>query len=351
MEDIIVELDNVSKLFLTKVRKGLFKSERTTVHALKDVSFKVRRGEVFSLLGPNGAGKTTCIKVLTTLLLPTSGEVEVNGVDVKKNPTKVKTFINAMLMGERSIYWKLTGRQNLEYFGTLYHQSKTDIEQRIEELTKLLKLDEFLDRPVESFSSGQKYKVAFAKALINNPPLVFLDEPTATLDPRSAREMRNVINQINTDGTTIFLTTHNMAEATELSNRVAFIDLGEIIALDTPDNLRHKLNEDKNDSVTITLNKLPEGLVGKIRTIPGIVGASHLPTLEAAFPIIRVITSEDDDLFEILQVINQAKLKVMDMKTETPTLEDVFMELTGRSLNVDTSNRKTAREVSSGGQD
>ena len=248
-------MENVNKVFNTKLRTGLFKSEKTKVTALRDLNLEISTGEIFSLLGPNGAGKTTAIKILTTLLLPTSGNVSVNGFDIYKEPEKIRSTINAMLMGERSIYWKLTGRQNLQFFGALYYQSDSAIKERIDELSEILEITNYLDRPVESYSSGQKFKLSFAKTLINDPPLVFLDEPTATLDPRAARTMRSVIQRINQEKqTTIFLTTHNMHEATELSDSVAIIDLGRIIAFDTPDNLRHELYNTQHDSINIIID-------------------------------------------------------------------------------------------------
>ena len=328
----IIDVKHVSKTFNAKLRKGLFKSEKTKVHALENVSFSVRKGEIFSFLGPNGAGKTTAIKILTTLLLPTSGEVSVNGFDIYKHPDKIRSSINAMLMGERSIYWKLSGRQNLEFFGSLYYQTDKQISERIKNLTDLLDLQEFLDRPVESFSSGQKYKIAFAKTLINDPPVVFLDEPTATLDPRASRTMRSVIQKVNEEeNKTIFLTTHNMQEATELSDRVAILDLGKIIAIDTPANLRHELSKSQHNSITITFNALPDGLLDAIKSINGVLGIKSIPLNEDSFPWVRVITDKMI-VYELTDLFKSWNLNILDIKTEIPTLEDVFLEKTGRTL-------------------
>lgn len=334
----IIEVSDLSKTFNTKLRKGLFKSEKTQVHALDNISLGVKKGEIFSLLGPNGAGKTTAIKILTTLLLPSSGHALVNGFDIYKESSNIRSSINAMLMGERSIYWKLSGRQNLEFFGSLYYQSDQQIRKRIKQLDEILDLWDFLDRPVESFSSGQKYKIAFAKTLINDPPLIFLDEPTATLDPRAARTMRNVIKKVNKEeGKTIFLTTHNMLEATELSDRVAIIDLGKIIALDTPANLQHELGKSQHNSVTITCNVLPEGLIDEIKTIEGVLGVSTIAQNDESFPWIKVVTGDKSIIYELVDLCKEKNLKILDIKTEIPTLEDVFLEKTGRTLNDNTT--------------
>ncbi len=331
-------MKNISKTFNTKLRKGLFKSEKTKVYALQDISLTIKKGEIFSFLGPNGAGKTTAIKILTTLLLPTSGEAIINGYDIYKQPEKIRSSINAMLMGERSIYWKLSGKQNLEFFGSLYYQSDKQIAERIKDLTDLLDLQEFLERPVESLSSGQKYKIAFAKTLINDPPIIFLDEPTATLDPRAARIMRSIVKKINeTQEKTIFLTTHNMQEATELSHRVAIIDFGKIIAVDTPTNLRHELGKSQHNSITVILNILPDTLVESIKGINGVLGVTAIPASIDSSPLVKIITGEQSIIYELLDLFKTLNLKIIDIKTEIPSLEDVFLEKTGRTLAEDTT--------------
>lgn len=337
-DNSIIEMKHISKIFNAKLRKGLFKSEKTKVKALNDISFSIKRGEIFSLLGPNGAGKTTTIKILTTLLLPTSGEATVNGFNIYKQSEKIRSSINAMLMGERSIYWKLSGKQNLEFFGSLYYQTDKQITERIKDLTDLLDIKDFLERPVESLSSGQRYKIAFAKTLINDPPIIFLDEPTATLDPRAARTMRSIIKKINeTQNKTIFLTTHNMQEATELSHRVAIIDFGKIIAVDTPTNLRHELGKSQHNSVTITFDTLPNGLVESIKNINGVLGVTTIPPNENSLPWIKIITGEQSLIYELLDLFKKENLTIVDIKTEIPSLEDVFLEKTGRTLAEDTA--------------
>ena len=163
-----VRTEKLSKTYEVRARKGLFKSEKRSVEALKSISLEVNQGEVFGLLGPNGAGKTTLIKILTTLLLPTSGSAWINSFNVAKEENKVRASVGCMLMGERGLYWKLTGRENLEYFGALYHLDPTARRKRSNQIIELLKLEEIVDRMVESYSSGQKMNLAFGKALIND---------------------------------------------------------------------------------------------------------------------------------------------------------------------------------------
>ncbi|MHA1237615.1 MAG: ATP-binding cassette domain-containing protein [Candidatus Hodarchaeales archaeon] len=185
----MIEVIDVKKHYTSKKRQSLFKSKKSVVEALKGVTFDVEQGEIFGLLGPNGAGKTTLIKILTTLLLPTSGIVRVNGYDLHQDK-EIKSSIGAMLMGERGLYWKLTGIENLEYFGALYHVPRKVRRERIKSLIELLELEKIADRTVETYSSGQKMKMVFARALINDAPILMLDEPTNTLDVKEARRLR-----------------------------------------------------------------------------------------------------------------------------------------------------------------
>jgi ABC-2 type transport system ATP-binding protein len=262
-----VKIDNLSKTYITKQRKGLFKSEKRPVKALKQISFNVEPGEIFGLLGPNGAGKTTLIKILTTLLLPTSGDAWINNYHIQKDANQVRNSVGCMLMGERGLYWKLTGRENLRYFGALYHLSPKDRERRTDEILKLLDLGELADRTVETYSSGQKMKLAFGKALINDAPLLILDEPTNTLDVPSASELRAIVRDLNAQGKTVIYTTHIMAEAETLCDRVAIIDYGDLLAVGTVDELKTSL---ERDHVIRVDGVIPQKAIQAIRALPTI---------------------------------------------------------------------------------
>src|SRR5512139_3925037 len=260
-----VRTEKLSKTYEARARKGLFKSEKRSVEALKGVSLEVNQGEIFGLLGPNGAGKTTLIKILTTLLLPTSGEAWINGYNVTRDENKVRASVGCMLMGERGLYWKLTGRENLEYFGALYHLDPSARRKRSNQIIELLKMGEIADRMVESYSSGQKMNLAFGKALINDAPLLVLDEPTNTLDVPSASELRSIVRQQNAQGKTIIYTTHIMSEAETLCDRVAIIDRGEMLALGTIDELKTSL---KREGVTHIEGVIPSRAEEAVRAIP-----------------------------------------------------------------------------------
>jgi ABC-2 type transport system ATP-binding protein len=207
---------------------------RTRFRAVDGIDLRVESGEIFGLLGPNGAGKTTTMKMLSTLLEPTSGTIEVLGIDVALHPRAVRAKLGAMLSGERSLYWKLTARENLEYFAALYHVPPKGMRARIDAALTAVKLSDRADDYVERYSTGMRQRLALARALLPDPPLVILDEPTVGLDPQSARDLRDRVRDLRSQGRTVLLTTHYMEEADQLCDRVAIIDHGKIVALDSP---------------------------------------------------------------------------------------------------------------------
>jgi len=323
---------NLSKTYETKQRKGIFKSELRKVEALKDINLEVKTGEIFGLLGPNGAGKTTLIKILTTLLLPTGGQAIVNGFDTSREEDKVRASTGCMLMGERGLYWKMTGRENLEYFGALYHYSPRDRKQRAQEIIALLNLDEIADRMVETYSSGQKMKLAFAKSLINDAPLLILDEPTNTLDVPSASELRAIVRQMNREGKTIIYTTHIMAEAETLCDRVAIIDYGELLALGTVDELKSSLDK---EYVTRFEGVIPSEAVKRVEALPFVSKTSRAAV--NGHTQLNVVTAEAENaLPRLIEALTQSGAVVQKITPEETTLEDVFIAKTGRTLAEDT---------------
>ncbi len=244
------------------------KPEVTYFSAVDGVSLKIEQGEIFGLLGPNGAGKSTTIRMLCTLLEPTSGTVRVNGFDIVKQANQVRQNLGTVLAGERSIYWKLTARENLEYFAALYHIPPEVAKKRTRELLERLELSSRADDLVEKFSTGMKQRVAIAKSLIANPPILLLDEPTLGLDPQAARNLRELIAQLKQEGHTILLTTHYMEEADLLSDRIGIIDQGKIIALDTPSRLKECIEQ--KDVIRLEISGWHSDLAERIQSVPGI---------------------------------------------------------------------------------
>lgn len=328
----IVRIRDLRKTYISKERRGIFGGTKRTIEALKGVSLDIYPGEIFGLLGPNGAGKTTLIKCLTTLLLPTSGTIEVNGYDVLRDENRVRASVGCMLMGERGLYWKLTGRENLEFFGALYHIPPGVRRQRIQAIIELLDLGEIIDRTVETYSSGQKMKLAFAKALINQAPILVLDEPTNTLDVPSARELRAIVRDLNQQGHTVIYTTHQMAEAEELCDRVAIIDQGKIIALGRVDELKSSL---RRDGVIRVEGVVPTTAFAAVKALEH-VGEAVLTTSNGLAEL-RVVTPHPRRLLpELIRTLFDHGAVIEDIAPAQVTLEDVFVALTGRSLAEDT---------------
>ena len=207
--------------------------KRKETIALNEVTFHVNKGELFSLLGPTGAGKTTLIKVLCNLVLPTSGQAFVNGLDVTKSGKQIRKSIGYVIGDERSFYWRLTGRQNLEFFAKLNNLNREQTKERVEAVLDLINMSRFAGDLFKNYSSGQKQKIAIARGLLADPDILILDEPTRSLDPTSAKNIRNFIRKemVDKKGKTVFLATHNLTEAEELSDRLAILNTGAIKAM------------------------------------------------------------------------------------------------------------------------
>jgi ABC-2 type transport system ATP-binding protein len=327
-----VRVENLSKTYQVRQRKGLFKSQKTSVEALNGVTMEVCAGEIFGLLGPNGAGKTTLIKILTTLLLPTSGDAWVNGYHVRRQENQVRASVGCMLMGERGLYWKLTGRENLEYFGALYHLSPTERRRHAQEIIDLLSLKDIAERTVETYSSGQKMSLAFGKALINDAPLLVLDEPTNTLDVPSASELRAIVRDLNAQGKTVIYTTHIMTEAETLCNRVAIIDHGQLLALGTISDLKASLGRSQ---VTRIEGVISSKAVTAVRRLPEVEQATR--TAKDGGDLLTVVTRNSHEILpQLIAVLGEAGALIQKIAPEEVTLEDVFIAKTGRTLAEDT---------------
>ncbi|RMG95809.1 MAG: ABC transporter ATP-binding protein [Chloroflexi bacterium] len=330
MQPVIVQ--NLSKIYHSKQRQGLFKSSRREVHALKNVSLEIREGEIFGLLGPNGAGKTTLIKCLTTLLLPTSGRAWINGYELTKEDDAIRATVGCMLMGERGLYWKLTGRENLVFFGALYHLPPAERKRRANEIIERLNLGEIADRTVETYSSGQKMKLAFGKALINDAPLLILDEPTNTLDVPSARELRAMVRELNQEGKTVIYTTHIMAEAETLCDRVAIIDKGRVIASGTVAELKESLGQ---ETVIRLEGVIPQQASEAVRELSGV--SQLAVTAVNGHNLLTIVTPNQQHLLpQLIHTLTTHGAILRNITPQEVTLEDVFIAHTGRTLAEDT---------------
>jgi ABC-2 type transport system ATP-binding protein len=323
----MLAVDLLRKEFVRK-RKGAADTAGPLV-AVDEVTFSVPPGEIFGLLGPNGAGKTTTIKMISTLLRPTSGTVKVAGIDVRSHPTRALRHIGTVLTGERSVYWRLSGRENLLYFAALYGLPAKLARQRTDELLERFALTKRAHENVERYSTGMRQRICLAKALLAAPDLLILDEPTAGLDPQSARNLREIIAGIRDEGRTVLLTTHYMEEADHLCDRVAIIDHGRIIALDSPAVLKDRLDSGKLLTAELTDWRDDWGqLLAEL-------GAHRIDlSFDAASRSHRLVVHLNGQLSagQVMTRLVSRGAVVTQFALKTPSLEDVFISLTGKSL-------------------
>lgn len=245
MENVI-EVKNLKREYVTT--KGWFLRKKEKLVAVDGINFSVKEGEIFGLLGENGAGKTTTIKMLITLLAPTFGECRVLGYDTYREAKKIREDINFVFGGEMGVYRRLSARDNLLYFAGLYKIKGEEAKRITEELLKLVELEDAADRLVETYSKGMIQRLQIARGLVNNPKIVFMDEPTVGLDPVGANMLRDIIRKLKDDGRTVLLTTHYMQEADELCDNIAIIHKGKIVAMDTPEGLKKSYGPNGKDS-------------------------------------------------------------------------------------------------------
>lgn len=307
------------------------KEPKAMFTAVSGVDLQIQRGEIFGLLGPNGAGKSTTIRMLCTLLEPTSGTAKVNGFDVVNQSNEVRHSLGTVLAGERSIYWKLTGRENLEYFAALQHIPPATAKKRVDELLERMELRERANELVEKYSTGMRQRIAIAKALLARPPILLLDEPTLGLDPQAARNLRELIAQLKQEGHTILLTTHYMEEADQLSDRIGIIDTGKVIALDTPEGLKRRI--DQREIIRLELTGWHDDLAGKLKSITGIENLTTHQRSEADLWEVNLHAHNSRSaLPRIVESISGNGTRLVNMNIVKPSLEDVFIHLTGKAL-------------------
>ncbi|MBN1310638.1 MAG: ABC transporter ATP-binding protein [Anaerolineae bacterium] len=337
-----IQTQNVGRIY--KLHGPKKKDDAKEVIALKNVNLEVHHGELFGLLGPNGAGKTTLIKVLATLLLPTSGTASVTGYDVVKDVKQIRRAISMVSGGETSGYGLLTVEENLWMFARFYGLDTDTARRRIEMMLDVVGLTDRQRSKISDLSTGLRQKMNFVRGFISDPNVVFLDEPTLGLDVGAAREVRGFVKDWMREhpDRTILLTTHYMAEADELCDRVAIIDQGQVLACDTPENLKKRLRHEP----IFTLKVGPLGPKpshdGRIEAVPG-VRQVRVDDVDGHVTLNLTLAAEDA-LSNVLAHISGRGSKLISLEKNEPTLEDVFVDMVGRSLTVDTSQH-------GGGQD
>jgi ABC-2 type transport system ATP-binding protein len=335
LPDNAVELEQLSKRFAIRSIKedgARRRAIHTEILAVDGIDLVIRRGELFGLLGPNGAGKTTTIRMLCTLLIPSSGRARVWGFDVAEQAEEVRRRLGVLLAGERSIYWKLTARENLEYFAALYQVPRDLARPRIADLLERVGLTARADDLVERYSTGMRQRLALIKAMVHDPPVLLLDEPTTGLDPQAARNIRDLIRHLHqSEGKTIILTTHYMEEADQLSERIGIIDQGRIIALDSPQALKRSLGQGSVLRFELVGGK--NDLEGSLRSIPGVKTVTvEGPADDGTRELILHLNDPGAALPRALDAVSRGGGQVRHLQMEETSLEDVFIALTGRRL-------------------
>ena len=309
-----------------KTTRGVFRREKVEQLALRGVDLAIEPGELFGLLGPNGAGKTTMTKIFTTLLLPTSGTATVLGLDVMRDQWRLRRRIGFVFGGERGLYWRLSGLDNLRYFADLYRIPPEVTRKRIPELLERLGLAGRERDRVELYSRGMKQRLHLARGLLNDPEVLFLDEPTIGLDPVGARELRVIVRELADAGKTIFLTTHYMFEADAICDRIAVIKGGEIVAEGTPSSIK-KVVQDQG-VVEFEVVGMPAERLAGLRALTGVKSVA-IADHELA-QVVTIHCSRPADVMTQLGLVLDG-MSLEKVSSREPTLEDAYVQLIGES--------------------
>jgi len=320
MDNIAIKAANLTKKF-------------GDLTAVDHISFDVKKGEIFGFLGPNGAGKTTTIRMLCTLSRPTEGSATVAGYDIVKEDSKVREHIG--LVSEKMIMYNLlTAKENLKLFGKLYNIPNDLLDKRIHEVLSLVEMEKWANHQIGTFSTGMKQRINVVRGLLNQPEILFLDEPTLGLDPQSTSEIREIIRRINIENkTTIILTTHMMVEADMLCNQVGIIDHGKIAALDTPINLKRTISKTETTVVELDIPNLTNNMVSLIQSLKCVRSVVMKDNTR-----IKVQAKGDDAFNDIIDTVRQNNGKISSITNLEPTLEDVFLHITGHEVREQISN-------------
>jgi ABC-2 type transport system ATP-binding protein len=337
--DYAIVMRNLTKTYTSKLgnqhqRTRFFGRQNRTVTAVDHLNLEIQKGELFGLLGRNGAGKTTLVKILCTLLPPDDGLASVNGFDIVKQAMQVKRSIGTIFsVGERGFFWRLTGYENLEFYAAVYNVPRRGRRERIMEVLDLVGMKDNAFEVFQKYSGGMKRKLALARALLPDPPILLLDEPTTGLDVISSRSIRDFIrNDLSKKvGKTVLYTTHYIEEAAQICDRVAIMQKGRLVALGNPDALKNMAK--KGEVLDVIVKNISDTQVNALRTIDGVSSlAADVQDAVLGQTHIRLRLENVDTLQQIFDFFFREKIKLVNFKQEEPTLEDTFIELTGAGV-------------------
>ena len=327
MSDAAIVVENVHKRF-------------GNVEALTGVDLRAEAGKVFGLLGPNGAGKTTLVRILTTLLQPDSGEVRVLGLDVTREAETLRGLVG--LAGQyAAVDENLTGRENLEMVGQLYHLGRREAKRRAQEVLARFSLEDAANRAVKGYSGGMRRRLDLGASLVGRPQVLFLDEPTTGLDPRSRLEMWELIKELVAGGTTLLLTTQYLEEADELAERIAVIDDGRVIAEGTADELKAEL---ASDFLELRLERTSD--VSRAADVLRTLGANTPQVDESAGRLTLPVSDGPQSLIQVVRRLDEADIRLADLSLRRPSLDDVFLSLTGEKKQDDSEHSERSKSRS-----
>jgi ABC-2 type transport system ATP-binding protein len=328
-----VETSDLNRFF--KIKKSKNKKNNGNSNgrlvALDNASIKIHQGELFGLLGPNGAGKTTLIKILATLLLPSSGTALVDGIDVVKHPERVRRLINMVSGGEHCGYGILTVRETLWMFSQFYGIPNRVALERVDQLLKILKMEEFAKTKIGKLSTGLRQKLNFMRGFVCDPKIMFLDEPTLGLDVQIARDVRSYIRTWMRENPerTVLLTTHYMAEAEELCDRVAIIDKGKVLVCDAPQNLKKTLAGEAVYHIEVPMS--PNGM-DEYEKVNGVQQFAYEHKTHSGTTKLKFILKDESAISSVTEFLSKNGSRIISLSKMEPSLEDVFVALVGRGL-------------------
>ncbi|MFZ5822858.1 MAG: ABC transporter ATP-binding protein [Bacillota bacterium] len=322
----MIQTESLTRIYYTRKRLSLFRSEWEEKVAVRELSLQIPEGRITGLLGVNGAGKTTTIKMLSTMLLPSAGRGTVAGMDLVKDAHRIRPLVNVIAGGERALYWRLTGRENLWYFGQLYQIEQRELKGRIDSLLAQVGLTEAADTPVERYSKGMKQRLQIARGLINQPRYLFMDEPTLGLDAPIARQLRKMTRDLaEQQGCAVLLTSHYMFEVEELCDYIYVVNRGRLIGEGAPRQIAAMVTGEKGARVVVAGEATAAELEGAVRM--GLPGVQTVTAAVGEQGLTVTVKAKADLTAPLVELLSRRGMRILRAESLEPSLEDAIVAL------------------------